>query len=793
MIWLLSSVGMIFSILIVNMNHEQSIINASDATVELIKHESVTLIEKHNRLLEEFGLGIQNDPAFRSAFKTEDPAKIQSFLDAEFSLYYVTTNVLVINQIYAYDKQLNLISQSSKGKFSDQNIQLCAQLANVARKRRGIDRIRRANSVCYHDEYAFNSIIIPIGTLIPKGYLQIVSQPFNILQSAVEKLGMPLKIETTGHQKNYQSDNWISQTDKDLLILRHQLFDINGNTAFSILMEKDISEFNSSFERSRLLIILIVGFITLLGVSVFYYRMERHMFRPLNLLGKQLAKIEESEQYLGSTLHMQGSAEIQSITEKFNRLSQKLAHSYESLEALAYRDKLTTLPNRSKLKETLDDYTNVESEKSTSFCLLIINLDRFKTVNDTMGYHIGDQLLQQVSERLTATVRNNTYQFSSTPQEPESASSGLVSRIGGDEFAIVLPLVDNKETAGQIANEILNNLSDSFTVNQFSFNLGSSIGISFFPKNDRTTQKLMQHADIAMHHAKTNQLGTVFYDESLREQNLNVLSIDTDLRKAMQDNELSLVFQPKIDLKLNRIDSVEALLRWNHKKLGLIPPDEFIMVAEKTGYINQLTKWVFKEALKQKQKWDEAGFHFSISINISAKNLWDKSLLHTIRSELVEYKIMPQSVTLELTESALMTNPEHAIVVLNRFRDLGLRISIDDFGTGYSSLSYLKQLPIKELKIDKSFVLNMTNEPQDAVIVRSTIDLAHNMGMLVVAEGVETLETFNSLQSISCDLVQGFYIAKPLSSEELQSWLTTSQWVANTKPGKLQPPDRKSN
>jgi len=775
MVVLISSVGMVSSIFIVNMNYDHSVQETREATEELIKQEFITLTNKHNKLLQEFGLRIQRNELFRKAIKQKDRNTIQNLLDEEFYQYFVTAKVLVVNKIYAFDKNYQLLSESSKGNDFNSNARMCGQLVESAKRRKGAERIKLTHSFCYHHEHALNSIIVPIGTLVPQGYLQIISRPYNIFQSAESKLGMPLRIETTTDQLSYESDNW-QEKDARLLTIDHKMDDINGKPAISVVMEKDISRLNQSFAHSRQLIILSVGFISLLCIVIFYYRFEKHMVKPLKNLGNKLSEIEEDENQLGNTLTLEGSPEIQAITHKFNKLSLKLANFYGSLEKLAYRDPLTTLPNRSKLQEIVDFHTSLNQRDGTPFSLFIMGIDRFKHVNETMGHRAGDELLQEISKRLSKILRKSDYLEIVSDSDKHIEQDQFISRLGGDEFAAVLPAVSEPETVIAIAEKIQDSLRDTFIINQFSFNLGVSIGIVLCPEHGNTTQILMQHADLAMHHAKENQLGFTLYNSRLSEHSLNILSMDSELRKAIKNNELTLAFQPKIDLKSNKVAAVEVLLRWIHKEQGFIPPDKFIAVAEHTGLINDVTHWVLCAALKQKHEWDKQNIHFSISINLSAKNLWDKNLLPVIRTELRKYGIMPQSVILELTETAVMSDPAYAIIVLKQLSDLGLKISIDDFGTGYSSLSYLKKLPVDEIKIDRSFVMEMENDENDAVIVQSTIDLAHNMGLQVVAEGVETLSALDNLKQHSCDLAQGFYMAKPMSNNELIEWLKNSPW-----------------
>jgi len=775
MLLLISSVGLISSLIIVNQNHERTIENVRESTREIIKYESATLIEKHNNLLADFGLRLQKNPRFKRAVKNSNSKLIQKLLDLEFDQYYVSTKALIVNKIYVYDTDYKLLSESTSGDDFDAHVSMCSQLISAAKKRTRNDRIKLLSSFCYHKKHALNSIVIPIGTIMPIGYLQINSRLYNIFQNAEKKLGMPLRIETILNQKSYQSPDWKINSESDLEI-SYDILDLDGNPAVSIVMQKEIAAVNKSFAQSRQLIVWVVGCVTLLGIVLFYYIFSKNMLNPLKMLGRQLSVLESDEGQLGSELDLIGSPEMRKITGKFNKLTRKLSDLYGSLENLAYRDQLTMLPNRSRLQEIVDYYADLNNKDGKPFSLFTLDLDRFKTVNDTMGHQAGDQLLIQVSERLNKVLKENDYLCRVKVENNNYEKNGFVSRLGGDEFAIVFPSVGDPELVLVMAERIIRSLRETFVVDQFSFNLGASIGIVICPQHGTNTRLLMQHADVAMHFAKEKQLGFALYDPDFSERSLNILSLDTELRSALKNNDLNLVFQPKISLRTGRIVAVEVLLRWVHKDQGFISPDKFIYVAEQTGLINDVTKWVLYNALKQKCEWEKENINLSMAINLSAKNLWDTSLIGYMREELAGNKIMPQSVILELTETAVMSDPKYAIVILNQLRSLGLKISIDDFGTGYSSLSYLKQLPIDEIKIDRSFVMDMEENENDAVIVQSTIDLAHNMGLKVVAEGVETIQSLEKLKNQACDLAQGFYMAKPMNNQELMKWLRSSQW-----------------
>lgn len=423
----------------------------------------------------------------------------------------------------------------------------------------------------------------------------------------------------------------------------------------------------------------------------------------------------------------------------------ELASANEELERLALHDPLTGLPNRILMLKNL----HKAFEKELIFAVFMMDLDRFKEVNDTLGHDVGDELLIQVSERLTTLLRK----------------SDTVARIGGDEFTVILPDV-TQEQAILIADKIVNVLSEEFSIKEHVFNIGCSIGVSIFPLHGTDSLTLLKSADIAMYIAKRNHLGHVLYDANDNRQSSTNLSLHSELRHAIDNDDLILHYQPKVDLSTGSLVGVEALVRWQHND-QLINPEKFVPYAEKTGLIRDITKWVITEAVKQLSKWRAIGKYLKMSVNLSFRDLDDDSLVHYIVEILNEWHVPPQDLMLEITETSVMENPNRTLKVLHRLNDMGLGISIDDFGTGYSSMIYLKKLPISEIKIDRSFVSDLLTNADSLVIVNSIIDLAHNLGMMVTAEGVETKNVLDKLASLNCDISQGYHTGRPMIQTDL--------------------------
>lgn len=434
------------------------------------------------------------------------------------------------------------------------------------------------------------------------------------------------------------------------------------------------------------------------------------------------------------------------------------------LQFLATTDSLTVLPNRALLYDRLNQAIAVaKREPGKQVVLMLMDLDHFKEINDTLGHPAGDEVLRQVAQRLKGVLRD----------------SDTLARLGGDEFAILLSDVqDAKAATVKVAENVIKSFAAPFWCCENELYLGAGIGISIFPDHGNDADALMSRADVAMYAAKHKDVGFLFYNSETDHYTQERLQLSSDLRHALERNEFILYYQPQIDIQAGRVIGVEALIRWSHPKHGLIPPNQFIPFAERTGLINPITDWVIQAAIMQCRAWQAAGVELRIAINVTARSFQDPKLVDTLESLLSggESALPPDRLEIEITENILMVDIEHGAKAIRRLRDLGVTVAIDDFGTGYSSLAYLKKLPIHSIKIDKSFVLNMTEDDNDAVIVRSTIDLAHNLGCQVVAEGVETRESLDLLMLLGCDHAQGYYISHPLPADQLLLWLKNSLW-----------------
>lgn len=392
--------------------------------------------------------------------------------------------------------------------------------------------------------------------------------------------------------------------------------------------------------------------------------------------------------------------------------------------------------------------------------LLLMDLNRFKEINDTLGHHRGDFLLQQVGQRLSEIV-----------YEPN-----MVARLGGDEFAVLLPKLTEKEDVHAVAHKIIEALAKPMMIEDLPVVVDVGIGIAVYPDHGANAETLLQRADVAMYTAKEIGKDYAIYEDRLNRYSPRRLVLLGELRQAIEKNELLLHFQPKIDLQEHYVVGVEALARWKHPEHGFIPPNEFVIPAEKSGLIKPFTEWVLNAALRQCHVWQEEGLRINVAVNLSRRNLQDPEIPDLIATLLSTHRLEPPCLSLEITESAIMEDPANAIEILTRLSGMGIEISIDDFGTGYSSLASLTRLPVRSLKIDKSFILGMAENKNDAVIVHSTIGLAHHLGLNVVAEGVESAALLEKLSAFGCDEAQGYFISRPAPAEDLIRWLRESSW-----------------
>jgi diguanylate cyclase (GGDEF)-like protein len=428
----------------------------------------------------------------------------------------------------------------------------------------------------------------------------------------------------------------------------------------------------------------------------------------------------------------------------------------KELERVANTDELTGLANRERFRTQLEDRITRAGRAGESFAVMLLDLDRFKEINDTLGHHYGDQLLRELGPRLVECV----------------GPDGIVARMGGDEFA-VLPAeqTDAPDALESYARGIIEVVQRPFEVEQMTLQVGASVGIARFPIDGDDPHTLLRRADMAMYAAKDANRGVDLYASGLDRDSRQRLSLLSDFRRALETDELVVHYQPIVDVRGAEVRGAEGLVRWEHPEHGLLPPGAFIAAVEQTGLIGPLTRHVLERSIAQCATWRTDGNDLSVAVNLSVRNLMDPDLPTQISTLLDIYGLPANALQLEITESMIMSDPERALAIVGRLSELGVRLSVDDFGTGYSSLANLKRLPIDELKIDRSFVSPMMQDESDLIIVRSTINLGHDLGLKVIAEGVEDELTLKRLATLGCDLAQGYHLSRPLAPDAFTTWV----------------------
>ena len=501
----------------------------------------------------------------------------------------------------------------------------------------------------------------------------------------------------------------------------------------------------------------LLGGITLLGLALFAFGSRFTAGRISQALRRLAAASERlGRGHYDQPVHARGGSEIADLALAFDQLRNGLAAQRQQIRELAFRDQLTELPNRLRFIELVQEA--IDDGGSRPVAVLMLDLDRFKHVNDVLGYGSGDRLLQAVAARLQLLV----------------SDGDQVARWGGDEFALLMPGA-NADTAMRLAQCITEAFAQALLLDDQAVDLSAGIGVAVWPDHAGDADSLLKRAEVAMHAAKRHTAGAQLYDAAVDAASALNLSLLSELHRALDNQELRLFLQPKIDIQTGAVCGAEALVRWQHPSRGLVLPMDFIPFAEQAGLIRQLTLWVFEKAAAEQVALALLGVR-RVSVNLSSRDLLDQDLPDKLDAILRRHSAVAEGFCLEITERAIMNDPQRAQAALNRLSERGYRLSIDDFGTGYSSLAYLKRLPVDELKIDKSFVMAMAHDAGDAKIVRSIIDLAHNLGLSVVAEGIENENVLALLHDLRCDEGQGFHMSTPLPVADFCDW--AARWHA---------------
>jgi diguanylate cyclase (GGDEF)-like protein len=559
------------------------------------------------------------------------------------------------------------------------------------------------------------------------------------------------------------------QLDGEEYEARLLAIDVGADGRMLAVLQRPLDAVRSTFAQLRAFLILLAAVSIALAVFASYL-IARSITQPLSQLTKGALRMRAGD--YTAPIKVASHDELALLAGSLNHLREGIARREREILRLAYEDPLTGLPNRSLLIDRLQQGLRNAARRNEPLAVMVLDLDRFKEINDMLGHVAGDAVLKQVAARLQAVLRD----------------TDTVSRLGGDEFAIVLPTAD-AELVRLVARRIALALREPVEFEGQPLDVAASIGSAIFPQHGEDAGTLIRHADLAMYVAKRGNLGHAFYDPSHDVGQREHLSLLSELRRAVEESQLRAYYQPQIDLGSGQVRGVEALVRWRHPTRGLLAPAEFMPYAEQTGFVRVVTRWMLAVTLRQCGKWAAAGMPLQVSVNISARDLMNRDLPHIVADLLRTHSVPPHLVCLEITESSFMEDPKHALATLNQLHQLGVRLAIDDFGTGFSSLAYLKKLPVAELKIERNFVIGMADDKDDRIIVRSTIELAHNLGLRVIAEGVETEACLQQLRELGCDMAQGFLISGPLRRRTLEGWLRESKWGFGADAGAALSPD----
>lgn len=612
--------------------------------------------------------------------------------------------------------------------------------------------------ICARGAEAHYQVLVPVRTGGDTMFLEVSSNLQPVIRGLEQDLQYPLRFARSDGPLYHRAAHWPAAGSNHLEAEWPIVADTGNKSTLVLGAARPVGALMGSLSEAGTLVLLMVLFAVISIGGLLYWYLERNLLNPLEALGMRLrganVPVGPGDPVISRFTELDG------MSENVDRLEQQLEHIRRQFEQAAFLDPTTHLPNRPAFLLAVERaIQGGEHESSGPLALLVLDLDGFKAINDSLGLAAGDALLRQVGERLTGKLRN----------------TDVVARIGGDEFALLLPRADTRQ-ATTAARLLLQAMRQPFDIDGQQLDLGASIGIALYPDHGVDPYMLVQRADIALHAAKIGIAGYTLYDPSLDADSADRLMLLSELRRAIEQEQFELHYQPKVDLLSKRVMGVEALIRWRHPREGVMLPGRFIPLLEQTGLIRSLMPWLANEAMRFARCLQELGHPLTVSINLSVRNLLDPQLADTLAEPLAAHHLDPSLIELEITESAVMDEPERACLMLERLAQMGFRLAIDDFGTGYSSFSYLKRMPVNTIKIDKSFVLGMLSDSDDTAIVRTSIELAHHLGLQIVAEGVETAELLESLTGIACDSAQGYFLSRPLTSDALIDWVRHSNW-----------------
>ncbi|NMG76603.1 putative bifunctional diguanylate cyclase/phosphodiesterase [Aromatoleum diolicum] len=715
---------------------------------------------------------LTSDFAFRQALMTGDRATVASALNNHGSRIGAAKMILV-----ALDHKV-LADASVSGEASAESLFVFPELVNEAAASGNASAIKLMDGVPYQ------LVVVPVFAPAPVGWVVL---GFSVDARLAAELGALTSLDVSfatwqkGNGWQVAASTMSPESRERLLgVLRQtapesaaaSIPDLSGDhhvaSASTLalgpdggvvaVLQRSLAEAIARFSTLRMTLLALAA-LSLGGTIIGSVMIARSISRPVTALVEFARRLERGDYEQGPPETR--ADELGELASAFNNMRLAISAREQQIKAMAYHDALTGLPNRALFNDRLHQAIGVARRLSHPVSVMLMDLNRFKEVNDTLGHHVGDLLLQEVGMRLRGAL---------------ARASDTAARLGGDEFAVLLPAAST-DMAEEVARKILRALEDPVVFEKRLLDVEGSIGVATFPEHGEDPHVLMSHADAAMYHAKRKRLGCAAYDAKLDvEPEIDSrLALSAELRRAVENNEFVLYYQPRVNLANGHVREVEALVRWQHPDRACLLPDEFVPFAEQTGYIRDITHWVVGAAFAQTVRWRAQGLAIAVSINLSVRDLLSAGLPERFGELLQRHGASPDWFTLEITESAIIDDPERVLDTSAQLHKMGFSLSIDDFGTGYSSLALIKKLPVGELNIDRSFVTNMATSPDDMSIVRSVIDLAHNMGLRVVAEGVESAPVLELLGRMGCDAAQGYHICRPVPGGQLEEWLASRE------------------
>lgn len=763
---LLLTAVQIVAFVVVSMAHENITRRELAGQIRIGERLFERVLEQNGRQLAQVGAILEADPGFRNAVLAGDSTAIASIL-ANHGARINAGPVMLVDHDY------QLLADTGRSDGIDRPFPFPG-LVDAARS------AGQASTVVVLEGQPYQLVVVPARVPQQTAWIAMgFRMDDRLAQDMQELTTLRVSFLTERDMRDWVvSASSLPQSERDSLggrigeLVRAQAGDVvlaigdqeyqtrtitltrqGGERVMAVLQQSLKSTLGPYRELQQTLLDLAIAsiFTSLFGSIV----ISRNLVSPIKSLASIMRRLRHGD-YTGPVdIHQRD--EIGELASGFAHMRDTITKREKKILRLAYQDRLTSLPNRALFHDRLSLAVKVAKRDNTPLTILSMDLDRFKHINDALGHPMGDRVLQEVGGRLCGLLRE----------------SDTVARLGGDEFAIILPK-GGTEHACKVATKILAALDVPVTIDNQPLDVRASIGIAVYPEHGADPHTLVRHADIAMYVAKRGNRGYALFQPDEHRPQQDYLTLLGELRNAVERDELVLYYQPKVDLSTGATAQAEALVRWVHPQRGLVPPGDFIPFAEQTGYIRTMTRWIIRRAIRQCGDWQARGINVVISVNICARDLLDPGLPDLVAADLKQHGVDARWLSMEITENGVMEDPRKSMDTLRRLDQLGIRLAIDDYGTGYSSLSYVKKLPVTELKIDQSFVRDMTTDADDAMIVKSTIELGHNMGMQVVAEGVEDLAIWALLRQMGCDMAQGYCISKPLPADRFEQWLAAN-------------------